>query len=82
MSGEYVKLELVGFPYAPETVKICCWQDTAWDQTDTFAEELPDTGLVFDVKPGGYIYQITMQFPKFGSVDYYVYIRNYVSSVS
>lgn len=82
MSGEYVKVEIVDFPVTPESVKICCWQSTAWGQTDTLAEELSDDDLVFDVKPGGYIYQITVKFAEYGSVNYYAYIRNYLSDIS
>lgn len=82
MSGEYVKVEIVDFPFAPESVKICCWQDTFWDQPDTPAGELPDTELVFDVKSGCYIYQITVEFAEYGSVDYYAFIRNYLSDIS
>lgn len=82
MSGEYVKVEIVDFPITPESVRICCWQDTVWGQTDTPAEELLDDDLVFDVKPGGYIYQITVKFAEYGSVNYYAYIRNYISDIS
>ena len=82
MSGEYVKLDFPDFSLQPDSVNVCCWQDTAWGLTDTPPDVLSVYGTAFDVKPGGYIYQITVPFSEYGTVEYYAYIKNYVSGIS
>ena len=82
MSGEYVKLDFPDFSLQPDSVNVCCWQDTAWGLTDTPPDVLSVYGTAFDVKSGGYIYQITVTFSEYGTVEYYAYIKNYVSGIS
>lgn len=82
MSGAYVKLDFPDFPFQPDSINVCCWQDTAWGLVDTPPEVLPVYGTAFDVKSGGYICRITVTFSEYGTVEYYAYIKNYVSGIS
>lgn len=82
LSGEYVKLEFSDFPFQPDSINVCCWQDTAWGLTDTPPEMLPVNGTTFDVKSGCYVYQITVTFSEYGTAEYYAYLKNYVSDIS
>lgn len=75
-SAEYVKVD---FEVHPNNMKVRCWPDTAWGITDTPSETVTTQDVVFDVKKGGYIYEITASWskgdaPYHGTVSYYAYI--------
>lgn len=75
VTGDYVKL---AFEDDPDSVEIHCWPDTAWN-TNAEPESVNCYGNAFDLKQGGYVYEIIAKWNEretahFGSVSYYVYI--------
>lgn len=76
VSGDYVKL---AFEDDPDSIEIRCWPDTAWNSNTAESEEVNCYGAAFDLKQGGYIYEITAKWDEnetshHGSVNYYAYI--------
>lgn len=76
VSGDFVKL---AFEDEPDSVSIQCWPDTAWNSNTAESENVISYGTAFDLKQGGYIYEITAQWNEseiehYGSVSYYAYI--------
>lgn len=74
--NDYVKL---GFEDEPDSVAVKCWPDSQWGNTSAVSEEVTCYGGAFDLKHGGYIYEITAKWDQndlkhFGSASYYVYI--------
>lgn len=75
VTGDYVKL---AFEDDPDSVEIHCWPDTAWN-TNAEPESVNCYGNAFDLKQGGYIYEIIARWNEsetqhYGSVSYYAYI--------
>lgn len=75
VTGDYVKLT---FEDDPDSVEIQCWPDTAWN-SDAAPEGVSSYGTAFDLKQGGYIYEIIAKWNEsevehYGSVSYYAYI--------
>jgi len=75
VTGDYVKL---AFEEAPDSVEVRCWPDTAWN-TNAEPESVNCYDTAFDLKQGGYIYEIIAMWNEsevahFGSVSYYAYI--------
>lgn len=76
VTGDYVKL---AFEDDPDSISIQCWPDTAWNSNSAESENVNSYGTAFDLKQGGYIYEITAQWDEneiehYGSVSYYAYI--------
>ena len=75
VSGELVKLT---FEYMPDSVQVRCWPDTTED-TNAQPETVNCSDYAFDLKPGGYIYEIVASWKEkenthFGTAHYYVHI--------
>ena len=75
VTGDYVKL---AFEDDPDSVEVRCWPDTAWN-TNAEPESVNCYDTAFDLKQGGYIYEIIAlwnesEVAHFGSVSYYAYI--------
>ena len=75
VTGDYVKL---AFEDDPDSVEVRCWPDTAWN-TNAEPESVNCYDTAFDLKQGGYIYEIIAMWNEsevahFGSVSYYAYI--------
>lgn len=76
VSGDYVKL---AFEDTPDSIEVRCWPDTAWNSSTVPGEAVSVYGTTFDLKRGGYIYEITAawnenQSKHFGSASYFIYI--------
>ncbi len=76
VTGDYVKL---AFEDDPDSIEVRCWPDTAWNSNTAESEEVTSYDTAFDLKQGGYIYEITARWNEsetshHGSVDYYAYI--------
>ena len=79
ISVDAAQVSLV-FACVPDSVQIRCWPDSAWNRSDVPSQDV-DCGedFAFELKPGGYIYEITAQWAEsenahFGSVSYYAYV--------
>lgn len=48
----------VQFADAPDSYTIRCWHESQWGSADAKAEEIAHYGNVFELKPGGYIYEV------------------------
>lgn len=76
VKGHYGKL---AFEDEPDQVEIRCWPDTQWNQSDSAAEKIICQGSTFDLKEGGFIYEITARWndselKHYGTVTYCIYI--------
>lgn len=76
VTGDYVKLT---FEDDPDSISIQCWPDSAWNSNTAESESVSSYGTAFDLKQGGYVYEITAKWNEseiehFGSVSYYAYI--------
>ena len=76
VTGDYVKL---AFEDDPDSISIQCWPDTAWNSNTAESESVNSYDTAFDLKQGGYIYEITAKWNEseiehYGSVSYYAYI--------
>ena len=75
-TGDYVKLD---FPVMPDRISVICWPDTAWNSSDVPSEQVDTFDTGFEVKPGGYIYDITATWEESGALyhgtaHYFVYL--------
>ena len=76
VTGDYVKL---AFEDDPDSISIQSWPDSAWNSNTAESEAVNCYGNAFDLKQGGYIYEITAKWNEsetehYGSVSYYAYI--------
>lgn len=46
------------FEDAPDTVSVVCWSDDCWNNASADSEEIVVTNNSFELKQGGFIYQI------------------------
>jgi hypothetical protein len=49
----------LSFAVEPDSVSIRCWHDSQWGNYDAQAESVAHYGNVFELMPGGYIYEVT-----------------------
>lgn len=75
-AGEFVKLV---FEDEPDSIKIRCWPDTAWNSSTAVSLEVNCYGSAFDLMEGGFIYEISAIWEKsetehHGAASYYAYI--------
>jgi hypothetical protein len=49
----------LSFAVEPDSVSIRCWHDSQWGNYDAQAEAVAHYGNVFELMPGGYIYEVT-----------------------
>ena len=75
VTGALAKLT---FTDMPDTVQVSCWPDTA-KNTDAVPESVTCYDNAFDLKPGGYIYEIVASWEQsetghYGTARYHIYI--------
>lgn len=47
------------FAKSPDSITVRCWHDSQWGNSEARAEEITAYGSIFELKPGGYIYEIS-----------------------
>lgn len=68
----------LAFLQNPNKVTIRCWPDTAWERDDIPAETVAVSGMEFEFKTGGWIYEVTATWQEtgnsaYGEAHYYFY---------
>lgn len=70
---------VLDFAWKPDTVKVQCWSDEQWGNTNAESEDVTINGNVITLKPGGYIYEITAEWDTEngygGTVSYSAYLE-------
>lgn len=57
----------LAFEDAPDSIAIQCWQDSAWGANTAESEAVTAEGFDLQLKPGGYIYEVTAKWNDDGS---------------
>lgn len=60
----------LSFAVEPDSFTIRCWHDSQWGNYDAQAEAIAHHGNVFELLPGGYVYEVTATWNDDGEAFY------------
>ena len=61
------------FDSAPDRITVCCWSDAHWGDYDAASEPVTVHSGSIELKPGGYVYEVTAEWESIGSASYGFY---------